>query len=1009
MKFKFKQFKMLRRQKHLILLLVFLFVLGFFIPEIALADVGKAVAQIISSAVINMVNFFAGWILTFLIQALISVAQYNDFIGSAAVSKGWIIIRDIFNMFFVVILLVIAFATVLKIERYHYKRLLAGFLIAAVMVNFSKLICGIIIDFAQILMLTFVNAFKYVASGNFIDMLGLTKLLAIGSSESVEVSGATIIGATLLGLIMAIVATVVIGVIVIILVFRIVMLWFLVVLSPLAFMATVLPFTQGYARQWWEKFGKQVIIGPILAFFLWLSLAVVHQGGIIEDVKMDKYKAEGAKLSPEEERITEASSPQFMLNFIIGIGMLVGSLMMAQQMGVAGGRLAGSAVGKMQGIASGIAKAPLKPLKWAGKGVKYGAKAGVKELESKIGIPLTKDKWKQVFKDRQEWIAEKRDAEFVKKPKKKGLLRYMPRGDMLYKSMTWKGGISAAKRIKLGLAGRADQARDEANKFEEDIRKQDKELKAKTSESEQDELKDDAERAGRDLRGAEQDIQGFGPEGKMRLPVVENLLRLLIKQNKRLKKSDDPEDKKQAEKNDDLIKDIKLAKTKAEDNALKQGKKPEQGVITTGDLRSVNQDFYKGNAREFLNKQKNDAEKHKQELDLKLQEIEFSETDQLRVNNNLGDLRARIKDIDIDESARDELEIQLTNLMGLMDKPFEDLTKEQRKKMADSFWLIQGKLRGLEEDEKIHGEDAEIMLDLTKDSHSRLSKEVITDDDMLEMAEGIKETQGKALDLRADAEIIDPTVMTPEQREASHRRVYREYEKLKYVDSVEELETLYAKAEKEKDSDLARAVITKLNDNGDTNELLKTYGYKQGSVGMGEFAKERLSKTGKDGKFDLSEQEAFMFMNDLGAQNKLRGRYRFMSPVNRNLKTGLWEQTSAKELERIELIESGKKSAAALLDGSWMGIFTKHEDPVTGERVPLYDAVVEDIFKRSLGNIHYKGIKRGGLQPEIEKNFSHPDVMASLEQLSSEFTDEDLEKFDDVMTYLKGAQARNWG
>ena len=382
---------------------------------------------------------------------------------------------------------------------------------------------------------------------------------------------------------------------------------------------------------------------------------------------------------------------------------------------------------------------------------------------------------------------------------------------------------------------------------------------------------------------------------------------------------------------------------------------------------------------------------------------------QLRVNNNLGDLRARIKDIDIDESARDELEIQLTNLMGLMDKPFEDLTKEQRKKMADSFWLIQGKLRGLEEDEKIHGEDAEIMLDLTKDSHSRLSKEVITDDDMLEMAEGIKETQGKALDLRADAEIIDPTVMTPEQREASHRRVYREYEKLKYVDSVEELETLYAKAEKEKDSDLARAVITKLNDNGDTNELLKTYGYKQGSVGMGEFAKERLSKTGKDGKFDLSEQEAFMFMNDLGAQNKLRGRYRFMSPVNRNLKTGLWEQTSAKELERIELIESGKKSAAALLDGSWMGIFTKHEDPVTGERVPLYDAVVEDIFKRSLGNIHYKGIKRGGLQPEIEKNFSHPDVMASLEQLSSEFTDEDLEKFDDVMTYLKGAQARNWG
>ena len=57
--------------------------------------------------VVQLVDLF-GKLLLVIVHLLISVAQYNDFMNSPAVTTGWVIIRDLVNMFFVVILLIIA-------------------------------------------------------------------------------------------------------------------------------------------------------------------------------------------------------------------------------------------------------------------------------------------------------------------------------------------------------------------------------------------------------------------------------------------------------------------------------------------------------------------------------------------------------------------------------------------------------------------------------------------------------------------------------------------------------------------------------------------------------------------------------------------------------------------------------------------------------------------------------------------------------------------------------------
>jgi len=92
------------------------------------------------------------------------------------VVKGWAIVRDLCNMFFIVILLVIAFATILRVEGYDIKKMVPKLIIMAILINFSKTICGLIIDAADLIMNAFVSAFTGSMSGNLTTMLGLPAL-----------------------------------------------------------------------------------------------------------------------------------------------------------------------------------------------------------------------------------------------------------------------------------------------------------------------------------------------------------------------------------------------------------------------------------------------------------------------------------------------------------------------------------------------------------------------------------------------------------------------------------------------------------------------------------------------------------------------------------------------------------------------------------------------------------------------------------------------------------------
>lgn len=328
---------------------------------------------------------------------------YNGFVDSQAVVLGWTQVRDVANLFFVLILLAISLGTILRIESYNFKKMLPKVLIMAVLVNFSRTISGLIIDFSQVIMMTFAASFAgRDGDGHLVAILNIRSILLSGSqvgTNQVALSPTDLIASGILAVVMLLIAMIVLLVMLVVIIMRIVMLWLLVVLSPLPFILSAFPQGQKYAQQWWQEFTKYIIVGPALAFFIWLAFAVAgssagnQSGKISVDAMGDTTitaASLGGELKPNSQLagvtisqpadkpgaaagpatgldtkvINEVAQPDQFISFIIAIGMLMGGLMLTQQLGVAGGSFAGSMANKIR-----QGRPLIAPLKLFGKGL----------------------------------------------------------------------------------------------------------------------------------------------------------------------------------------------------------------------------------------------------------------------------------------------------------------------------------------------------------------------------------------------------------------------------------------------------------------------------------------------------------------------------------------------------------------------------------------------------------------------------------------------------------------
>lgn len=217
-----------------------------------------------------------------------SVLEFNSFFTDG-VNTGWTITRNFTNLFFALILLLIAISTVLNIgplDNYTAKKILPNFIIVALFINFSKAIVGFLIDISQIIMISLYNAF----GDNLGDVIIRTSRIAeLGVSTAIEVAIINFISIIILAVLIFILLWTIL-----ILVVRIVTLWLAIILSPLAFMSFIVPGLRSLWNQWIEMLQSALVTGPVLMFMLYIAITILSAGGYNSPDSSQNFISSGA-------------------------------------------------------------------------------------------------------------------------------------------------------------------------------------------------------------------------------------------------------------------------------------------------------------------------------------------------------------------------------------------------------------------------------------------------------------------------------------------------------------------------------------------------------------------------------------------------------------------------------------------------------------------------------------------------------------------------------------------
>jgi len=269
-----------------------------------IASLAKAVAGYIINSILAVI-YLVLWVvysifygLTLLSEKILEIILDPLFVSKDGYLGGFTtkefvrnaaqLLANLCNMLYLFVLMYIAIKTMLGDS--NTRGLLTKLVIAALLTNFGLVLAGVLIDFSQVIMYTIWDGIKG-SSGSFapgtkiLDKLQsslgagrsvaqinslfdeATKFLTMSVGEAVtEITKIASL------IVMSLALTITLFSIAVVLMVRIVGLWVLLILTPVAFLFSVLPQTEKHWNSWLETLTKYAFTGPILIFFLWLGL-----------------------------------------------------------------------------------------------------------------------------------------------------------------------------------------------------------------------------------------------------------------------------------------------------------------------------------------------------------------------------------------------------------------------------------------------------------------------------------------------------------------------------------------------------------------------------------------------------------------------------------------------------------------------------------------------------------------------------------------------------------------
>ena len=184
--------------------------------------------------------------------------------------NAWSVMRNIANVGFVIAFLIIIFSQLssVGITNYGVKKMLPRLVVAALLVNLSFFLCQIAVDISNIMGYSLKSLFD--GFQNYTQTPGVVTASANSNGwgiaaivAGVLAGGITLAFAVTVPVLLA--ALLALMLIVMILFARTALIILLVVVSPLAFVAYLLPNTEQYFKKWYKMFFGLLLVFPIIA------------------------------------------------------------------------------------------------------------------------------------------------------------------------------------------------------------------------------------------------------------------------------------------------------------------------------------------------------------------------------------------------------------------------------------------------------------------------------------------------------------------------------------------------------------------------------------------------------------------------------------------------------------------------------------------------------------------------------------------------------------------------
>ncbi len=297
----------------------------------------KKVAEIINSLNASIVSA---------LRWTMDLGNMGDISG---LSTAWMVLRNLVNILFVLILVVISLATMLRIDqnKFSIRSTLPLLVFAVLAVNFSLLFATILNNSAYVLASPFANQAEQMIT----TVGGFNADLTSSQSQ-------TSFGAAVVLLVAAIIVLIALLILLFFFIIRIMMLWLLAAASPVMFLALVLPITRGEAKKIMQTWIKWVYMAPVAFVVLFIGTSMI------------KPLADSI---PGDDSGANAILRAIFFAGLVGLAALIPLELGGRLMNMAGGQ--GRRLGKLGGK-GGLGLAGALPLVGTGMSVGEAARTG---------------------------------------------------------------------------------------------------------------------------------------------------------------------------------------------------------------------------------------------------------------------------------------------------------------------------------------------------------------------------------------------------------------------------------------------------------------------------------------------------------------------------------------------------------------------------------------------------------------------------------------------------------